>query len=265
MKKLKKILFAGFICMLLIFPLSLNVYAELLDESLPRVVDDADLLTKSEENSLETKIKAITDEYDFDIVIVTADTLNGKTPMEYADDYYDYNGYGANKDRDGVILLLSMEDRDWWISTTGYGIEVFTDEGIQKAGRNFVSYLSNAEYSKGFESFLNTTEDYIKGAKNQVKINILIGIAGSFAIALIAALITVLIFKSQLKSVNYEYDAQPYEVKDSFRLTRSNDIFLYRTVSKKKREQSSGSSGGGGSSIHVGSSGTTHGGGGGKF
>lgn len=265
MKKLKKILCAGLICMLLIVPLSLNVSAELLDSTLPRVVDDADLLTEGEEDALETKIKAITDKYDFDVVIVTADTLNGKTPMEYADDYYDYNGYGANKDHDGVLLLVSMEDHDWWISTTGYGIEVFTDEGIQKAGRDFISYLSDAEYSEGFESFLNTTENYITAAKNQVKRNVLIGVAGSFAIALIAALITVLIFKSQLKSVGFEYSAKEYEVKDSFRLTRSNDIFLYRTVSKKKREQSNGSSGGGGSSTHVGSSGTTHGGGGGKF
>ena len=115
MKRLNKILFAGIICLLLMTPLSLNVSAELLDESLPRVVDDADLLTENEEKSLENQIKAITDEYDFDVVLVTADTLGGKSPMEYADDYYDYNGYGANKDCDGVLLLVSMEDRDWWI------------------------------------------------------------------------------------------------------------------------------------------------------
>lgn len=264
MKKLKKTLFAGFICMLLIIPFSLNVSAELLDKSLPRVVDDADILTESEENSLENKIKAITDKYDFDVVLVTADTLSGKTPMEYADDYYDYNGYGANKDRDGVLLLVSMEDRDWWISTTGYGIKVFTDEGIQKAGREFVSYLSKAEYSKGFESFLNITEDYIKKEKNQTKKNILIGISGSFIVALIAALITVFIFKSQLKSVKSKTNAASYEVAGSMNLTRSNDVFLYKNVSKTRKAESS-SGGGGGSSTHVSSSGTSHGGGGGKF
>ena len=32
-----------------------------------------------------------------DVVIVTSNDLQGKTPRDYADDYYDYNGYG-NKD-----------------------------------------------------------------------------------------------------------------------------------------------------------------------
>ena len=52
-----------------------------------------------------------------DLVVVTANTLGGKSPMEYADDYYDYNGYTD----DGALLLVSMEDRDWWISTKGSG------------------------------------------------------------------------------------------------------------------------------------------------
>ena len=69
---------------------------------------------------------------------VTADTINGETPMAYADDYYDYNGYGAGADNDGILLLLSMEDRDWWISTTGYGIDAFTDYGIDVIGDEIV-------------------------------------------------------------------------------------------------------------------------------
>ena len=294
MKRLNKILFAGIICLLLMTPLSLNVSAELLDESLPRVVDDADLLTENEEKSLENQIKAITDEYDFDVVLVTADTLGGKSPMEYADDYYDYNGYGANKDCDGVLLLVSMEDRDWWISTTGYGIKAFTDYGIDKAGEKFVSYLSNAEYSQGFEKFLNITEDYITAAKqgkpydiNNVyltkeeaekerirlekenKKQFYGSIIGCFVIGFVAALITVLVFKSQLKSVRFQGGAANYEVNGSLNLTRSNDVFLYKNVSKRRRAESSGGGhsggGGGGSSTHVSSSGTTHGGGGGKF
>ncbi len=263
MKKFKKLLLSGIICLMFIMPLSLNVSAELLDESLPRVVDDADLLTENEEKSLESKIKAITDKYDFDIVLVTADTLGGKTPMAYADDYYDYNGYGANKNCDGVLLLVSMEDRDWWISTKGYGIKAFTDSGIQKAGETFVSYLSDGEYSRGFESFLNTTEDYVSAAKNQVKNRVIMAIGGSFLAALIAAIVTVLILKFQLKSVKFQSGAAHYEVAGSMNITRSNDVFLFKNISKTRRAESN--SGGGGSSTHTSSSGSTHGGGGGKF
>ena len=35
-----------------------------------------------------------------DAVIVTSNDLKGKTPRDYADDYYDYNGYGL------VIIIV---------------------------------------------------------------------------------------------------------------------------------------------------------------
>lgn len=294
MKSLNKILFVGIICLLFMTSLSLNVSAELYDETQPRVVDNADLLNDSEEKALESRIKALIDKYDFDIVIVTTDTIDGKTPMEYADDYYDYEGYGAGVERDGVLLLISMADRDWWISTRGYGITAFTDYGIDKAGEIFVSYLSNAKYSQGFEKFLNVTEDYLTAAKQgkpydinniyltkeeaekerirlekENKKQFYASIIGCFVIGFVAALITVLVFKSQLKSVKFQSGAAHYEVAGSMNLTRSNDVFLYKNVSRRRREESSGGGGGGssggGSSTHTSSSGATHGGGGGKF
>lgn len=271
-------------CLTLISPFSLTASAaELYDETLPRVVDNADLLTDSEEEDLESQIKTLIDKYDFDIVIVTANTIGGKTPMEYADDYYDYEGYGAGADRDGVLLLVSMEDRDWWISTRGYGITVFTDYGIQRVGEPVAYFLGEQMYHKSFEIFLNYTEDYIEEANDDKPIDtnnkytstsdliraIAVVAVGSFGIGLVAALITVFIFKAQLKSVKFQGGAANYQVNGSLQLTRSNDVFLYKNVSRTKRAESSGGGGhgggGGGSSTHISSSGATHGGGGGKF
>lgn len=107
MKILKKVFLSGLACLSLIVPLSAGAEGKLNDADLPRVVDEADLLSDSEEKELAGKIEDLTDKYNFDIVIVTADTINGETPMAYADDYYDYNGYGAGADNDGILLLLS--------------------------------------------------------------------------------------------------------------------------------------------------------------
>lgn len=46
-----------------------------------------------------------------------------------ADDFYDYNGYGYGEEGDGIIFLISMEERKWQISTCGFGITAFTDAG----------------------------------------------------------------------------------------------------------------------------------------
>ena len=47
-----------------------------------------------------------------DIVIVTTNTLDGKLPTVYADDFYVAKEYGFGLDKDGVLLLISKEDRD---------------------------------------------------------------------------------------------------------------------------------------------------------
>ena len=40
-----------------------------------------------------------------DAVIVTSNNLNGKSQQDYADDYFDYNGYGVGKEKSGLLSL----------------------------------------------------------------------------------------------------------------------------------------------------------------
>ena len=92
-----------------------------------RVQDLADLLSDSEEAALLENLDELCERQKMEIVVLTTDTLEGLTPRDYADDIYDYSGFGYGEDRDGALLLISMEDNDWYISTHGYGITVFTD------------------------------------------------------------------------------------------------------------------------------------------
>lgn len=275
MKVLKKLLITAAAAVTMLMPVSLSASAELIDPALPRVIDNADLLSDSEEKILNDRIDDIISTYDFDVVILTEESIGDSSPMAYADDYYDYNGYGANSAGDGVLFLINMDERDWWVSTKGYGITVFTDYGIDKIEEIVVPELSRGTYFSGFEYFLDTTEEYIKAANNgnpydvdnkymttdEKFKSIFLSIAIGLGIGLVTALIVVLVFKSQLKSVQFEYAAREYEVKNSFNVTRSNDVFLYRNVTKRKKPENNG----GGSSTHSSSSGSSHGGGGGKF
>ncbi|MDR1560450.1 MAG: TPM domain-containing protein, partial [Clostridiales bacterium] len=59
-----------------------------------RVYDGAGLLSAEQIGELKSAINNIIDEYNFDVVIVTVNSLDGKTPEAYADDYFDYNGFG---------------------------------------------------------------------------------------------------------------------------------------------------------------------------
>lgn len=91
-KRLYIILFTLIFSTMCVMP----VFAQ--NEMAAYVVDDAGLLTDSEENSLNETLKEISNRQNCQVVVVTTNSLDGKSAEAYADDYYDYNGYG----KDGI-------------------------------------------------------------------------------------------------------------------------------------------------------------------
>ena len=73
--------------------------------------------------------------------------------MAYADDFYDYNDYGMGDDNSGILLLLTMSERKWKMSTHGDAIRIFTDAGQEYMSDKFVSSLTDGDYYEGFTEF----------------------------------------------------------------------------------------------------------------
>ena len=265
-KRILTVLFALLLCMVVVIP----TFAA---SDLPRLVDNADLLTDSEESTLLSKLNEISERQLADVVVVTADTLDGKTPMDYADDFYDYNGYGFGADKDGVLLLVSLEDRDWWMSTTGYGITAITDAGIEYISEKFLSDLSDGDYADAFTTYAELCDDFFTQARSgqpydtghmpkqpfNIARNLLIALIVGFVIALIATGV----MKGKLKTVRFQSAASNYVKANSMNVTESRDMFLYTHVDRGAKPKDTDSSSGSGT--HTSSSGSTHGGGGGKF
>lgn len=237
------------------------------------LVDNADLLNEDEEQALLQILNEVSQRQNMDIVVVTCYSLEGKSATAYADDFFDYNGYGQNSTRDGILLLISMEDRDYAISTCGYAIDIFIDNRLDNMVDNFISDLSNGRYYDAFNRFVSDCDYYInKGVEyyddhhiQETKESSFMPFAvGSLIIALITALVSMQIERNKLKSVKPNKQAINYVKPNGLNLYRSRDIYLYHHVTrspKPKPQYHSGS----GSSIHMGSSGTSHGGTSGKF
>jgi len=226
-----------FLCTILaaILFLSLTVTAYASNDLL---VDYADLLTLEEETELSKTLDRVSDEMEMDVVVLTVDSLDGETPEEFAENYYDSNGYADT----GVLLLVSMEERDWYICTTG---DIVVDE--ESLSERFVPALSEGNYLEAFQSFARNLDAYTMSTD-----------VGGWLIAVvvgvIVAFIVVFTMKAQLKSVRSQPAANSYIVNGSFNLTHSRDIYLFRNVTRTPKPQNNGSS-----------SGRKHGGGGGKF
>ena len=258
----KKIIpFISSIIISLIFTITINA-------DLNFVVDDANLLSSQEETKLRIDLENFKNEYNMDAVIVTSNDLDGKSQMDYADDYFDYNGYGVGEDKSGLLLLIDMDDRKVWISTSGEAIKYFTDSRIQNIVDDITTQLKNADYFEGCNEFINDINYYAEEgipagqytyneAERTQKV-IFIGLGAGLIVASVVSLLVVNSYKNS-KSIS----TANYVDRNSIVFTRKKDRFISTYTSKTKIERNNSSSGG--SSTHTSSSGNTHGGGGGSF
>ena len=234
----------------------------------PRLVDNADLLTPSEEQTLLSTLDEISLRQQVDVVVVTVDSLGYKSPMQYADDFYDENGYSY----DGVLLLVSMEERDWYISTCGYGITAFTDAGLEYISDQFLPDLSDGDYSEAFMTYAELCDEFITRARSgraydrhdlpRGDFNFLASLVIATVVGFAVAFIVTGVMRGQLQSVRAQSTAANYVKPGSMNVSQAQDLFLYHRVSRRPRPRDSSS---GGSHTHRSSSGRSHGGRGGKF
>lgn len=232
----------------------------------PLVVDEAGLITDAV--AVTDALQTVSDKHSMDVVVVTVNSTGELSEMEYADDYFDYNGYGRGDSRDGVLLLINMETSQAWISTSGYGITAFTDAGINYIGAQVSEYLSVGDYDNAFTKFAELADDFITQAKNgtpydsgnlpKSPFDAAKAVLIALGVGLVGALIATGSMKGQLKSVRKQSAAANYERQGSLQLVNSNEYFLFSHIDSVKKEEKSS----GGSSTHTSSSGNTHGGGG---
>ena len=101
----------------LIAPMQLMAETVPEERQLPRLVDNAGLLNGFEAEQVLEYLDQVSEKQKMDIAVVTVPSLGGKDVQAYADDFYDDNGYGMGEDDDGILLLISMSEREWAMTT----------------------------------------------------------------------------------------------------------------------------------------------------
>lgn len=241
---------------------------------LPRLVDNADLLMADDAEALLADLDSRSEALQFDIVIVTVDSLDGETPRNYAEDFFWYNNYGLGEDRDGALLLVAMDTRDWYIATHGFGITAITPAGERpwwtascpssrtlNMPRHFPHSRRNARI---MSTKRGTAPPTTRGTclTSRLKRRASCGSWPACCSARSSAGITVGVMAAKHKTVRRQPAANSYVVQDSLHLTQQSDLFLYANTTRTARPKDNDRSG---SDAHSGSGGSSFGGGGGKF
>ena len=256
-----------------------------------RVVDLAGVIDSNTLAELNRMADEVSEKYACDVDVVFVRSLDGKYVVSYADDFYDYNGYGYGEDKDGILLLVSVGDREFAETTQGYGATAFTDYGLQQyIEPNFTRYLINGrdDWAGAARQFITDAGELLRQAKegtpydyhyydNPVVVEhekktvkdvapgaaLISAIIGFFSGGIPAGAM-----KRKMKSVEKNYGAGNY-ARGGLQMRRSEDRFLYsnvhRTPIPREEHRTGSGGGGGGSSMHFSSSGHSHGGSHGKF
>ena len=212
-----------------------------------------------------------------DIVITTTNDAQGKSSREYADDYFDYNGFGVGSDFDGILFLIDMDNREAYISTSGIGIRYLTDERIERILDSvFDSGLSDGDFYGASMVFLNVTRNFLEQgipsnqhtveekAPNRVTLfDVILGLIGGTGAG--GAFYTTT--KSRYKLRN---PGNPFSYKNNsfVNIANTDDKIIDKVVTHRiipRPTNTNRPSGGGRSTTHRSSSGRSHGGGGRKF
>ena len=299
MKKIKGIIICLLICTFLVMG-SMAVWADQTGavSGQPRVFDQAGLFSETEIIQLEEKIAQCRKSTKMDVVIVSAYADGERSAEEYADDYYDYGGFGVGKKASGVLLLYYMDGPgqpggECYISTTGTMINMLTDERIESILDDVYGDLGNRDFAGAAEHFLEDVKAYVKEGveSGQYTYDRDTGeIVRYHSIRLYEVAIAMVIAGISAGSVcldikkRYAMKQSSREVSNSLQAYRADCAFHFSVAGDKMvnkyvrsvpipRNTSSGSGGrghsgsssAGRSTIHTSSSGSSHGGGGRRF
>ena len=299
MKKIKGIMICLLICTFLVMG-SMAVWADQTGavSGQPRVFDQAGLFSETEIIQLEEKIAQCRKSTKMDVVIVSAYADGERSAEEYADDYYDYGGFGVGKKASGVLLLYYMDGPgqlggECYISTAGTMINMLTDERIESILDDVYGDLGNRDFAGATEHFLEDVKAYVKEGveSGQYTYDRDTGeIVRYHSIRLYEVAIAMVIAGILAGSVcldikkRYAMKQSSREVSNSLQAYRADCAFHFSVAGDKMvnkyvrsvpipRNTSSGSGGrghsgsssAGRSTIHTSSSGRSHGGGGRRF
>ena len=181
----------------------------------------------------------------------------------FADDAFDYNGYGSTTEG-GMLFLLSMSTRNWAISTYSSGIDTFTDAGQGYIMDKVLPYLRAGDYKEAFDELISLSDEFLIQADKGESYDVgslpkepmspvffvlapIIGLVLSFSVAGMK--------KSALKNVRRAISAKNYVSSEGISFIDRYDNLVSSHTTSRIIPKTDSESGGGGSSTHRSSSG----------
>ena len=213
-------------CLLLVFLfcLVLCVSAAATEQTgaqLSYVTDSAGLLSENENILLEKMAESVSKKYGVGVYIVTVeDYRDFHSEGVYKATYTIYHEctMGEGPNRDGIMLLLSMDDRDWAMFCYGSRCEyAFNSYGQQKLEKVFLDNFGENDWYGGFEDYVKECSVYLEKASagNPVRASLFIPILIVIGLSMLAAAVVVAVIWQKMETVSKKQPRTPTSPRDS--------------------------------------------------
>ena len=247
MKRLISIVVAVFLLALLAIPTAAAEAPEYC------VYDNAGLLDDIEYQTLEDYAQEISTQRQCAVYFVTVDDFRdyGEGDIfNVARQIFLANDFGMGEEKDGVMLILSMEDRDYSLIAHGFGETALTDYGREYICEHFLDDFADDDWYHGVYDYLAYTDDLLSQAREGKIYDRYNWITGgvlwvcSLILGVVISLIVCTIQRAMMrKKVREQTSALDY-VHGDVHITRKRDVYSHTTeVRRKIEKKDSGSSG----------------------
>ena len=237
------------------------------------VRDEYGVLSNSELQELNDLAARVSDAHHTGVYIRVMNSMENHFSMEeYAGSLYAAEDMGWGDSDDGIMLVLTMDDRsfDIFVRHGGLAEQAFTQYAREEMASTVVyDYLRYDKYADGFNSFISIADadlsyaeagtpisedfDPARDAREQAEqeeraaATKAAKAGATVGIPPLTALLACLAMKSRNKTTGIKKEASEYIAKNGIRLTNRHDRFLYRTESRTRINRDNDRGGGGGS------------------
>lgn len=240
--KQKKVITSLFLIFFLFFALCTPAFAE----GLNHVTDAAGLLEESDVEHLEAMAHEYSEASGCNIYIVTVpdflEYTNATDIVGAAQEIYFGNELGYGEDKSGIMLLLSMADRDYALYAYGYGNTAFTDYGKEYLADAFLGDFGEDSWYNGFYNFIETSDQMLTLALEGTPVDVnsvpadpnagMYGIIACIILAFLIAFLVRFLLKRQLRSVFAGDEADAFVTDEGLQLYDRYDQYAYTTQSR---------------------------------
>lgn len=245
------------------------------------VKDAAGLMSAQERQSLEDKAQQLASKYGVGVYVLSVDdyrNYGGSSNIEFwTEKLYLDNNLGLGSEQNGVILVLSMAERDYCLKIYGEdALFAYTDYAQGQLTDRFLSSFRSNDWYGGFSKYLDfggtILEDAQDGSPMEKHVDKVGTVGAGSLISLLIGLVTgksrVSRMRRTMKNTGIQKTAVNYVSQEkAMRLNGRQDHYVNTTVSRVRIHHDSDKSSGGGHGGGGGTSVNSHGfsGGSGKF